>query len=164
MWLLFNKLGNLSIYYTWNIQASNFFWMFYLKCFGTSLFDSTIFQFYPFDVILTEKELMLYPLTCASICQQRTLAMAFSDFVVLRSCKCRNQQTRLAITVQYEKWLLRHLLVFFADKKWSPLLDCYVINSATLQFITFEVCKHLTSVECNTWKYLEPSKFKFGIV
>ena len=133
-----------------------FFWMPYLKCFGTSLFDFAIFEFYSFDAIFTEKKPMLYPLTCTSMCQQRTLVMAFSDFVVLRSCKCRNQQTRLALTVQYEKWLPRPTLVFFTDKKWSPW-GCYVINSITLLFITFEVCKHPTINECNTWKFLEPS-------
>ena len=32
--LLFNKFGNLSIYYIWNIQASKFGSLPYLKCFG----------------------------------------------------------------------------------------------------------------------------------
>ena len=36
MGLLFSKFGNLTIYYIWNIQASNFSSVPYLKDFGTS--------------------------------------------------------------------------------------------------------------------------------
>ena len=34
--LLFTKFGNLTIYYIWNIESSNFPLVPYLKCFGTS--------------------------------------------------------------------------------------------------------------------------------
>ena len=46
---------------------------------------------------------LTYPLTGTSICKQRTLAMVFLLFVVCRSCKCRNEQVRLAKVVYYEK-------------------------------------------------------------
>ena len=36
MGLLFNKFGSLSIYFIWNIQASSFSSVPYLKGFGTS--------------------------------------------------------------------------------------------------------------------------------
>ena len=37
--LLFNKFGNLSVYYIWNIQAFNFSLVLYWKYFGTSQFE-----------------------------------------------------------------------------------------------------------------------------
>ena len=120
------------------------------------------FDFYYFIGIFVEKQLMFYPLTCASICKQRTFAMDFLDFVVLRSCKCRNYYAWLAEKGQYEKWLRQPLLVLFADKKWfDPPWGCYLINSATLAFITFDICKHPTLVDCNIWNFLEPSNSNF---
>ena len=122
MGLLFNKFGNLSIYYIWNIQASNISWAPCLKCFGISLFDFAIFDFIILMRHLSKNSQWFTPLTCASICTQRTFAMAFSEFVIFKSCKCRKYHTGLAEIVQYEKSLHRPLSVFFADKKWFDLL------------------------------------------
>ena len=44
--LLFNKFGNLSIYYIQTIYASNFCSLSYLKCFGTSLLEFEMAELY----------------------------------------------------------------------------------------------------------------------
>ena len=53
------------------------------------------------------------------------------------------------------KWLRRLLLMFFADRKWFyPPWGCYLTNPATLVFITFDIYKDPTLVDCNIWNFL----------
>ena len=58
--LVFAKLGNLSIYQIWSIQASEIPLASSLNSFGTSLFGFEIFQSYYFNAIYTGKQPMLY--------------------------------------------------------------------------------------------------------
>ena len=46
MGMLFTKFGNLTIYYIWNIQASNFSLVPYLNIFGTFDLDFKTVELY----------------------------------------------------------------------------------------------------------------------
>ena len=53
MGLLFNKFGNLSIYYIWKIQACNFRSVSHLKYFGTSQSEFEMVDLYKNKVKFT---------------------------------------------------------------------------------------------------------------
>ena len=44
------KFGNLTIYYIWNIQAFNFCWVPYLKCFGTFQLEFEMAELYKYKL------------------------------------------------------------------------------------------------------------------
>ena len=49
------------------------------------------------------------------------------------------------------------ILILLTDNKWFDTpWGCYLINSATLIFITFKMSKHPTFVECHFWNFSEP--------
>ena len=53
----------------------------------------------------------------------------------------------------------RPILVFFflaENKRYVPLWDCYLKNSATLVFTTFEISKHPTFAQCLIGNVLGP--------
>ena len=101
-WMLFNNFGNLSIYYIWNMQASNFSSEPYLKDFGGSQFRIQNGWIIP---------------TWEEICLKRMVCLP-------------------------AQWCI---LILLTDNNWfySPW-GCYLSNSSTLVFTTFEKSKHGT--------------------
>ena len=65
--LLFNKFGNLSIYYVLIAQGFKFSSVPYLKCFGTSQLEFEMVELYKNKVKLTEEQALLYLLIGANI-------------------------------------------------------------------------------------------------
>ena len=79
MRLAFIKLDNPSYYKILNIQVSKFSFAPYLKCLGTSSFESVNFYFQCLKAIFTQEQPIFHPLIEASICNKRNLAKDFSD-------------------------------------------------------------------------------------
>ena len=89
--LLLNIFGNFSSNKTWNIQASNFSLVSYLKFFRTSQLELTMINLYYFKAYLPKSSLLSIPLTGSSICKQGVWQCFSSSF----NLNLGNQQAKL---------------------------------------------------------------------